>query len=207
MSQASNGSRSALVATIIAGWLMLAIAMGASGVLATIQPPVPQIILLVITVVALAAAFGIGAIRRWTETVDVRVLTALHLSRFVGIYFLVLSGRGELPADWAVRAGWGDIVVAVLAAVLLLTGAPTTQRRWQAYRLWNYVGALDIALVVITAARTTMRAPTSMHALQVLPLNLLNTVLGPLIIVSHVLLTKRLFATGPEKLDSQYAVL
>src|SRR5256885_15852628 len=42
------------------------------------------------------------------------------LFRSVGVYFLVLYGRGELPFDFAVPGGWGDIAVATLALGLIV---------------------------------------------------------------------------------------
>ena len=40
---------------------------------------------------------------------DLRLLVLYHLTRFVGVWFLVLYSRGELPYAFAVPGGWGDI--------------------------------------------------------------------------------------------------
>ncbi len=117
-------------------------------------------------------------------------LVAVHLSRFIGIYFLVLYGRGQLPYDFAVKGGWGDITVA-LGAVLLLAVPGLIERR-ALVLAWNVVGMLDIGFVVATAARLAAADPSSMRALLRLPLSLLPTFLVPLIIATHVWIFVRL---------------
>ena len=178
-------------------WLVVAVTLGASGRLQALQPPLPQLTLLALTVGALLATASVPAVRAWALSVDVRILVAFHLTRFAGIYFLVLYGRGELPYAFAVPGGWGDILVASLALLLLLSGPPGTVRRLRAYVVWNALGLLDILFVVSTAARLGFADPASMQALLRLPLSLLPTFLVPLIITSHVLLAIRLARAGP----------
>lgn len=180
-------------------WLVVAVMLGASGRLQALQPPLPQLTLLALTAGALWATARVPAVRAWALSVDVRILVAFHLTRFVGSYFLVLHGRGELPYAFAVPGGWGDILVASLALLLLLSGPPETVQRLRAYVFWNVLGLLDILFVVATAARLAFAAPASMEALLRLPLSLLPTFLVPLIITSHVLLAIRLARAGPAR--------
>lgn len=130
-------------------------------------------------------------------TVDERLVVGLHLTRFVGIYFLILYGRGELPYDFAVPGGWGDIIVATMALGLIVLWRATSRGGWLAYSIWNVMGLVDILFVVATAARLGLTAPESMQALLRLPLSLLPTWLVPLIIASHILLGIRLARNRP----------
>jgi len=171
-------------------WLAAAMVLGASGRLQTLRPPAPQ--LLGLTAGLIVAGTVLPGFRAWAASVPLRHLVALHLTRFVGAYFLVLYRRGELPYAFAVPGGWGDIVVAALALALLLSGPPTTPRRRLAYIGWNGLGLVDILFVVATAARLALADPDSMGALLRLPLSLLPTFLVPLIIASHLLLAIRL---------------
>jgi hypothetical protein len=169
-------------------WLGTALALGALGVIGRLRPPVPQLVLLGLCVALIATYLCSRGFRRWARQIDPLAIVALHLSRFVGFYFLVLGARGELPLAFATPAGWGDVFVASLAVVLLISGSPATLQHRRLYLVWNALGLADILLVVVTAARLGIVAPDSMKALLVLPLSLLPTFLVPLIITSHLLL-------------------
>jgi hypothetical protein len=197
----SRGGNAAFAIGIL--WLGLAVFSSASGRLEALGPPAPQLVLLGLTGAVLLAGALVPALRAWSTSVDLRLLVALHLTRFVGIYFLVLYRRGELPYAFAVPGGWGDILVAALALGLLANGPPVGRRR-QAYVAWNIFGLLDILFVVATAARLAMAGPDSMSALLRLPLSLLPTFLVPLIIASHVLIAARL-GKGAAKLQPHEA--
>jgi hypothetical protein len=169
-------------------WFAVALGIGASGRLSSLRPPAPQLVIGALTL-ALVCGYLLGAsFRPWTVQLDLRALVALHLTRFVGFYFLALAGRGELPRDFAVPAGLGDISVAALALLLLLIRPQ--DRRF--YFAWNTLGLCDIIFVVLTAARLALRDPASMQSLLRLPLSLLPTFLVPLIIASHLLIFVRL---------------
>ncbi len=172
-------------------WLVVAIALGASGALRHLRPPGPQVVLLALTAALLIAWRLNQGFRAWLYALDQRAIVALHLSRFVGAYFLFLYRKGELPFGFAVPGGWGDILVATSAGLLLLSwSGGAHDRRWLA--IWNLAGFIDISLVVATAARQALADPASMAALLRLPLSLLPTFLVPLIIASHVLIFIRL---------------
>ena len=172
-------------------WLAVAIAAGASGRLVGLQPPIPQLVIVALTLLALASVAAVPPIRRWAAVIDVRVLVAVHLTRFVGVYFLVLYLRGELPYAFAVPAGWGDIVVAALAVALLTLRLPQIHRR-TAYLLWNTLGFVDILMVLVIATRLALADPTSLAPLLRLPLSVVPTFVVPVIIVTHVILFFRL---------------
>ena len=123
---------------------------------------------------------------RVAEKADIRYLIAFHLVRFVGFYFLFLYSLGELPHNFAVRGGLGDIVVAVLALALLFCAGFSP-----AVVLWNLLGLMDIVAVVVTVARDEIAVPGSMHVLDRFPLILLPTCVVPLIIVTHGLMLVR----------------
>jgi hypothetical protein len=102
----------------------------------------------------------------------------------------VLCQRGQLPCAFAKPAGWGDIIVAVLA--LAVVAAMRTEFAKTVFLIWNTIGLIDIIFVVFSAFRFGLTDWQSMHALRELPLSLLPTFLVPLIIASHVLIFVRL---------------
>jgi hypothetical protein len=144
-----------------------------------------------LTALALFACWKISPIRVWALNVDVRWLVLLHVTRlFAGAYFLVLCQRGQLPCGFARPAGWGDIVVAVLALAVL--GATRTPFAKTLLLTWNILGLIDIIFVVLNALQFGLNDWQSMHAIRELPLSLLPTFLVPLILASHVLIFVRL---------------
>jgi hypothetical protein len=146
------------------------------------------LLLLALTAALLVAYSGVKGFRSWIFAIPLSWLICLHLTRFVGIYFLWLYERGELPFAFAVPGGWGDIAVAT-AALLLLVFRPTSAT---VYRLWNIAGLADILIVVFTATRLALQDAASMAALLRLPLSLLPTFLVPLIIFTHIVILVRL---------------
>ncbi len=192
----NSAPNSRLYLTIGAVWLLAAIGLSASGRVARLHPPAPQLVLAGLTVLLIGAALVFDRFRRWLLTLDVRTVLALHLTRFVGFYFLLLYGRGELPYAFAVPGGWGDILVASLALLILLR-VPDPENRPPLLVGWNLLGFVDLLMVVGTAARLAMADPGSMHALLRLPLSLLPTFLVPILIASHVLLFWRIRGVNP----------
>jgi len=171
-------------------WFFAAYALGDSGRLAVLEPPAPQVIIAGLTALLLANSVALPGFRGWLASLDVRRLVAVHCTRFVGIYFLLLYGRGQLPYDFAVKGGWGDIAVAIGATALV--AVPGLVARRGLVLAWNVLGLLDILFVGATAARLAAADPSSMRGLLHLPLSLLPTFLVPLIIATHVWLFWRL---------------
>jgi hypothetical protein len=152
---------------------------------------VNQIVLLGLTTVLFVAFWRVSSFREWVLSLPMRAMILFHAVRFVGFYFLILYRRGELPFAFAVPGGVGDILVATTALIVagLLMNNPFAGRVVLA---WNLLGAIDILLVVISAARLGLADPGSMVALTRLPLSLLPMFIVPLIIFSHVMIFYRL---------------
>src|SRR4051812_24767190 len=94
-------------------WFLVAVVAGASGLLLQLRPPAPQLVILALTVGLVLASRFWPSFRSWLDGLSWRPIVALHLSRFVGAYFLWLYSQGRLPKAFAVPAGCGDITVAV----------------------------------------------------------------------------------------------
>ncbi len=168
-------------------WLAVAIVAGALGLARRLRPPMPQVLIFVLTLAVLVSAATGARFRTWVMTVDVRAHVLIHLSRLLaGGYFLVLYQRGELPWIFAVPGGIGDMIVAALAVI------PLVAPRRSLLFAWNVIGLVDILMVVAAAVRSAGVDPASMAALLRLPLVVLPTFLVPIIIATHVLIFVRL---------------
>jgi hypothetical protein len=181
----AEGSGNKSVVLILGAWICLAVGVGIAGWVERANAAAIAGIIWILAALILFACWKVPTLQRWVMTVELRWLVLLHLTRFVGFYFFLLCSRGELPFAFAAPAGWGDIIVAALAVLLL---ALSNARNWTMLIIWNTIGLTDILFVVMTALRLGLEDWRSMHALREFPLSLLPTFLVPLIIVSHVLI-------------------
>jgi hypothetical protein len=180
---------SRVVILILLGWLCFAV--GLASWFHSASAPAVAATVWTLTALVLLACWKIIPIRVWALNVDVSWPVLLHLTRlFAGAYFLVLCQRGQLPCAFARVAGWGDIVVAILA--LAVVGALRTDFAKSLLLIWNTLGLIDIIFVVFSAFRFGLKDWQSMHALREFPLSLLPTFVVPLVIASHVLIFARL---------------
>lgn len=172
-------------------WLIAALIVGRLGLLQRLPLPAGPAVLLALTALLLLGAARLPRLRDWLNGLDLRVLVAFHLTRFVGVYFLLLYSRDELPFDFAVKGGWGDILTAALALLICVAPLGEALRR-RAITIWNVIGFVDIMMVVFYAARNGLAGNPQMKLLTVLPLSLLPTFLVPIIIATHLLIFRRL---------------
>jgi hypothetical protein len=181
-----------VVTLILLGWLCFAV--GLAGWFQNASAQAVAATVWTLTALVLLACWKITPVKVWTLNIDLRWLVLFHMTRlFAGAYFLVLCQRNQLPCAFARPAGWGDIVVAVLA--LAVVGTIQTQFAKTLLLIWNTLGLIDIIFVVVSALRFGLKDWQAMHALRELPLGLLPTFLVPLIIASHVLIFVRLART------------
>lgn len=172
-------------------WLGTAFFVGQQLLLQRLPPFGLPAVVLGLSALLLLAYFRLATVRAWVDALDLRTLILLHVTRFVGLYFIVLSRRGLLPYDFAVPGGIGDIIVATLALIVVFAPLADASRA-RAIRIWNVIGLIDIALVVLTAARLNLANPLQMSAMTSLPLSLLPTFLVPLLIATHIIIYTRL---------------
>jgi hypothetical protein len=177
------------VLLLLAVWLAAAINIGRSGLLGRLPIPPPAIAVgLTILLLLLIRVSRVARAAAWT--LGPRSLVGFHAVRIAaGAYFLTLYNRGELPAAFAVPAGWGDIAVGVAALVVVAVCLPVRTRAQRIGLLaWNAAGLIDILAVLANGARMFLGDPALAAPFITLPLALLPTFVVPLVIVSHVLL-------------------
>ena len=173
--------------TFVLGWLFVAILVGFSGVLRSTVLPMPAFC--AVLTLALVGYLVISRDRRERAlALGIRTLVAIHLVRFFGLYFLWLSSQGLIASDYALLAGWGPIIIAIGALVLLVAFRADDAMGRLAILAWNIVGVLDVLIVFAVMSRMARPDPLVQGGFASLPLSLLPTFVLPLIIVSHVLI-------------------
>ena len=187
--------RAAGLALIV--WLALALLAGATGFLARLPFPGPQLVFLALFAATLVAATSVPAARAWVDALPLRTLIGINAVRFIGIAFLVLAARGEMAPVFAARAGWGDIATAALALILVAAGEPRTQLQRGLTHAWNAFGLLDLVVAVATATAVTLQGSTpGVAPVLYLPLVLVPTFIVPIFLANHIIIFRRLRAAA-----------
>jgi hypothetical protein len=177
----------------VTAWLALALLAGATGFLARLPFPGPQLIFFALFAGSLLAATTVPGLRAWVDTVPLRTLIGINALRFIGITFLVLAARGQMAPVFADRAGWGDIATAVLALVLVAAGEPRTPLRRGLAQAWNVLGFVDLVVAVATATAVTLQGGSpGIAPVLSLPLVVVPTFFVPIFLANHVVIFRRL---------------
>jgi hypothetical protein len=180
-----------LILTIV--WLAIVAIVSFMGIPQRMVPPKPQIVLVVLTVLLLAASWLYWPLRSWVLTCDWRAIVEIHLIRLIaGAGFLYAGSKGKFPTQFSTMAGWGDIAVALLGLLLILLVAPHRSFAPWAYGIWNTLGLLDILHVVMDASRNAMADRYSMAELLRPPFVFLPLFIVPILIASHIWLYERI---------------
>ncbi|RFA26277.1 hypothetical protein CAI21_17530 [Alkalilimnicola ehrlichii] len=182
-------------AIAIALWLSTIVTLGALGVfhVPAGSPPLPTLIAIAVPpTLFLALLKGSAWFREQVLAIDPVWLVAVHGLRILGAGFLVAYALGALPGIFAHPAGWGDILVALLApfvAVVLARNAAFLRSKW----LWrfhflgmlDFVGAVGSGLIARHLLNAGYDMPTT-GALSQFPLLLIPCFAVPLWICLHL---------------------
>ena len=98
-----------------------------------------------------------------------------------------MSGR-ELPTEFALPAGVGDVAVGIGALfVALLIPARTALRR-RILLAWNTLGLLDMVNVFVTAQRIVIFGddPDALVELTSFPMGVVPTFIVPMVLITHI---------------------
>jgi hypothetical protein len=171
-------------------WFGAAIAAGHFLLLQRLPPVALPGVILVITALILLAYFRITAARTWVDSLDLRTLVLIHITRLIGVYFLMLYQRGDLPRAFVVPGSITDIIVATMALPIALAPLEAGPRR-RAIVIWNVVGFIGLLLTLVNATRLNLVDPSQLRALTHLPLSLVPTFLMPLLLAIHVIIFDR----------------
>src|SRR6202040_1517302 len=112
-----------LVYGAVAFWFVFALVMGVQGRFAAgpEKPPLALGLTIGLPMLLFGLAYARhGSFWAFAQTLDLRVITGLHLSRIVGFVFLALCAEGRLPAAFALPAGINDIIIGLTAIPLAL---------------------------------------------------------------------------------------
>jgi hypothetical protein len=211
---APAGQRKVRIGTagFLAAWLGAALLLAPAPETLLLQDPfaltplIPVFILGPVSVALLAVGLS-PALRRTIASAPLPAIIGVQLYRAIGVVFVVLLAQGQLPAHFALPAGWGDIAVGLSAPVVALALA---RGLWGGRTLaagWNVFGLADLVVAVgmgsgflapfLSPELGTRVAPAS--AMGVFPLILVPMFAVPMSVLLHILALGRL--SQESKLD------
>jgi hypothetical protein len=195
MQPSTSGGRAdtgAFVFIALIGWFSLVFGLGVSGQLEELPRFLIPMVLFGTTLGTWLLSRRIAAVSQWLGGLDIRALVAVHVVRWpIGIWFLAADRNGELPGEFALLAGWGDIATGFLAVATLPFDEHTAWGR-RVVAVFNALGLIDILVVVITAQRLLVFGDTDVRVGH--PFVLLPMFVVPVVIVAHAWTFTRLVA-------------
>ena len=192
-----------LTTVTIAGlWIGLAIALGTTGIYAVAATPVPVVgIMVVLPLVVIGAAALVSTrVREKLLALPVSLLLGLNALRILpGAFILLLASQGKLSGPFPQSAGWGDIIVGIIAIPLIMATARNYAASRGALLAWNIVGTLDLVEAVALGVLSAPGSPLQIYGGAVgstgmwsLPWSIIPTILVPFYFVTHGVIFARL---------------
>ncbi|MEH6523303.1 hypothetical protein [Sulfitobacter sp.] len=187
--------RFALVALIVISvWLICIIILGRSGTfhVEANQPPLPTILAMLSPPLLFLIAMRLPAFRAEVLLINPIWLNGMQGLRILGAGFLFVASYGHLPQVFAFFAGWGDVLVAFLAPLVVAKIA--SNRAFLASRrflMFHLLGLMDFVGAVVSGliSRGTIPlvdTPQSTEALASFPLLIIPCFAVPLWICLHI---------------------
>ena len=185
-----------LTTVTIAGlWIGLAVALATTGIYAVTATPVPAVgVMVALPLIVIGIATLLSArVRETLLALPVPLLLGLNALRILpGAFILLLASQGKLSGPFPQSAGWGDIIVGVIAIPLLLAAARNFAGSRRALLAWNILGTLDlleaVALGVLSAPGSPLQifgGAVGSTAMWSLPWSSIPTLLVPFYFITH----------------------
>ncbi len=92
------------------------------------------------------------------NNIKLEQLIFIHVFRFVGIFFFLVSYYGSLPQIFADIGGFGDIITATLVLPVIYALKKDANHAKTFAWIWNSIGIIDILSVLTSAIYLTRKA-------------------------------------------------
>jgi len=183
-----------LVLLVLLAWFAVATGLSLQGTYVASPNGLPTIQFGIIgpIVLGLLAYRWLPKLRQVLTAIPQPWLIGVQVYRAGGALFVVLWGMGLLPGEFAGPAGYGDLLVGVLAPLVAWLWASNHAGRRIAALWWNALGLVDLALAltlgfVTTPSRFQLLAQDHSSLLVTqFPLVFIPTFIVPLSILLHL---------------------
>jgi hypothetical protein len=183
-----------IVAVVLVLWLAAVVFFAAAGALVAPsgKPPLALLIGVLGPIAFFFAAFwASNSFRAFIADADLGFVTTIQAWRLGGFVFVTFYAYGILPGVFALPAGLGDMAIGATAPwiVLYLIRRPGFVAS-TAFRVWNWLGILDLVVAVSMGAlsstlATGLPGEITTAPMALLPLVLISAYLVPIFAMLH----------------------
>ncbi len=168
-------------------WVVAAVAIGISGILAGYPVRVAQAIGATLTLTMILLFSFWKSFQNEVMGWSLRTLTLFQSWRILpGAMFLYYYySLGQLPFSFAVIGGYGDILVGLTAIPICPLGTADRPRLLKILLAWQFVALFDLVFVIRAAFMANLVDPEIMRPLTQLPLVFLPLILVPMTLFAH----------------------
>ena len=188
-------------AVLLAAWFAVVVLLGAADALGqdhgTGPPGLGAAVILPVAALCLIM-FRTEQTRHTMSAVPLAVLIAVHGVRVLGVIFLLLYAEQRLPAPFAPVAGWGDVLIGIVAVPLAWTVARAGNRARRSVLVWNTLGLFDLIIAIILGPASSpgplqvFATPSAGVMLTTLPWLLIPAFIVPILALLHIAIFHRL---------------
>ncbi len=133
--------------------------------------------------------FASSAFRRFVRSINPVTITALQSYRAIaGAAMLVLYNWHQLPALFALPAGWGDIIIGCTAPLAALALASGRRSGKMLFILWSVLGILDLVDAIFLGVAIQVRLlPTTIDVtvMSLFGMSLITVYFVPIAMLLH----------------------
>jgi hypothetical protein len=137
-----------IVIAFLITWFVARLLLGHSRLIAPARL-IPLSFLVLNISVTLALIFS-PIFRQAALSIPQSQLIGMHVVRVAGFVFLALLDMRLLPAQFALPAGYGDIIVALTAPLAVYALKHNKRFGREIAISWNFLGLLDFAIALVT---------------------------------------------------------
>ena len=188
-------------AVVLGLWLAVALFVSATGVL--FNPPRPALLVMIWVppVIFLAAFARSKGLRQWIKQLNPLWPIGFNLVRApIGVIFLLMEAAGRLPAEFALKAGIGDILVGVAAVGAMICLPLRSIINFRVVGAWNILGLADILMVIVVAQRILFFGDDTGALVELtrFPMLVVPAFVVPLVLITHFVVFVQLWHNRTE---------
>ncbi len=184
-----------LTALLLSLWLLLFAFLAVGGVFearADLQFPLVGPGIVIPTIVGLSLLLKWNGLKTTIDSIPLHWLVHFQVFRIIGLLFIILYMQGQLPAEFAIPAGVGDIAIGLTA---LWVGWMVANKKpfWgKTAAIWSLLGIVDLVWAVSLGFRTspgklqTMALDSPNYMISSYPLVLIPVFVVPFAIFLHI---------------------